>query len=75
LDAAVVSLVDPNAGALAQDDCLDSGAVTPISMALSGDVVLASTRNRTGELLLTDRTNSAVALFGREGQMGYGQEA
>jgi hypothetical protein len=56
-----VSLIDPKTGTLAQDDCIDSGAVTPtLSMALSGDVVLATAPQPSDQLLLLDRTNSAI---------------
>ncbi len=56
-----VSLVDPARGVLSQDDCLDSGAVTPtLSMALSGDIVIATATQPNDELLLIDRTNGAL---------------
>jgi hypothetical protein len=59
-----VSLIDPERGGLAQDDCLDSGAVTPVlSIALSGDVVLPSQPQAHDELVLIDRTNSALAFL------------
>jgi hypothetical protein len=57
----VISLVDAANDLLAQDDCIDSGAVTPtLSMALSGDIVLASQTQPNNDLLLIDRTNSAL---------------
>ena len=57
-----VSLVDPTKAALAQDDCLDSGSTTPqLSMALSGDVVMATAPQANDELVLVDRMNSALA--------------
>ncbi|MBN1961671.1 MAG: hypothetical protein JW841_12050 [Deltaproteobacteria bacterium] len=47
---------------LAQSNCLSSGSQTPeLSQALSGDVVLASTpKNDKSELVLIDRSNSAI---------------
>jgi hypothetical protein len=57
----VLSLVDISGTSLIKDDCLDSGAVSPtLSLALSGDVVLAGSTQPGGEVLLLDRTNSAL---------------
>ena len=57
----VVSLADPVKGTLTQDDCIDSGSVAPtLSFALSGDTVLSSQTQANHELLLIDRTNTAL---------------
>jgi hypothetical protein len=56
-----VSLLDAQGMKLLQDDCINSGAVTPtLSLALSGDVGLASQPQANGELVLIDRHNSAL---------------
>jgi len=56
-----VSLLNAASAQLQQDDCIDSGALTPtLSLALSGDVVLASQPQPGGDLLLIDRTNAAL---------------
>jgi hypothetical protein len=56
-----VSLVDASGDKVAQDDCIDSGAVTPVlSTALSGDVVLPSQSQPGDALVLIDQTNSAL---------------
>jgi hypothetical protein len=56
-----ISLLDAHGMKLRQDDCIDSGAVTPtLSIALSGDVSLASQPQPNGELVLVDRTNGAL---------------
>lgn len=57
----VLSLANPDDDMLAKDDCLDSGSVTAsLSMALSGDVVIPTSRQPSGELVLIDRTNAAL---------------
>lgn len=57
----VISLVDPSQSALAQDDCINSGAVTPIlSMAISGDVTMPSQPQPNHALVIIDRKNSAL---------------
>jgi hypothetical protein len=56
-----VSLISPTSATLAKDDCLDSGAISStLSLALSSDVVLASSPQPNGELLLIDRLNGAL---------------
>jgi hypothetical protein len=56
-----VSLLDPRTGALTRDDCINSGSKPPgLSLALSGDVVLPSAAQPGHEVLLIDRTNSAL---------------
>ena len=54
-----VSLVDPRARALVHDRCVDSNTVPPVlSLALSGDVVLASQPQVGGDVASTNRTNT-----------------
>jgi hypothetical protein len=56
-----ISLVHAADGTLARDACIDSGAVTPIlSVPLSGCVILPSRPQARHELLIIDRTNSAL---------------
>jgi hypothetical protein len=57
----VLSLVDPASASLAKDNCLNSGSTIPtLSLALSGDVSLPSAPVAGDELVLLDRTNSAL---------------
>jgi hypothetical protein len=57
-----VSLVDPRARALVHDRCVDSNTVPPkLSLALSGDVMLASQPQVGGDVVLIDNTNNALS--------------
>lgn len=57
----VISLIDPKSGILAKDNCIDSGAVSPIlSVAISGDVVLPTKAQSDGSLVVIDRKNAAL---------------
>lgn len=56
-----VSLVDPATFAVTHDDCINSGTTAPaLSLSLSGDVVLPSSSHPEHEVVLVDRTNSAL---------------
>ena len=56
-----VSLVDPSARTVAHDRCVDSNTVSPkLSLALSGDVMLASQPQVGGDLVLIDDDNKAL---------------
>ena len=57
--SSLLSLLDPNTGALVRDNCLNSGSETPgLSQALSGDVVLPSAPLPGHPLVLIDRLNN-----------------
>jgi hypothetical protein len=59
--ATSISLASPETGLLVQGDCINSGATAPgLTLALSGDVVLASDAQPGGGLLFIDRTNDAI---------------
>jgi len=56
-----VSLVDPRARTLVHDRCVDSNTVAPVlSLALSGDVMLASQPQVGGDVVLIDNGNTAL---------------
>lgn len=59
-ESTLVSLLSSD-GELVQDDCINSGSQdVKLSLALSGDVVLPSSPQREGELVLIDRANDAL---------------
>jgi hypothetical protein len=56
-----VSLVDPRTRTVVRDRCVDSNTVSPrLSLALSGDVMLASQPQVGGDLVLIDDDNKAL---------------
>ncbi len=56
-----LSLVDPTTHAVVHDDCVDSNTVPPtLSLALSGDVLLPSNRQASGDVVLIDNVNNAL---------------
>jgi hypothetical protein len=62
-----VSLLDPTTFALTHDDCINSGTTAPaLSLSLSGDVVVPSGVHPEHEVLLIDRTNSALTWLNPE---------
>ncbi len=56
-----ISLLDGTTGLVTQDNCITSGKIAPkLSLALSGDVVLPSQRQHSGELTVIDRKNGTL---------------
>jgi len=57
----LVSLVDPATGTVAKDDCIDSGSKPGmLTTTLSGDVVVPTQPQPSGQVLLIDRQNSTL---------------